>query len=558
MRVKLFTSAIFLLFFGHNGFCNPGFWDPLPEHQLVSRLLSEMTDEELLGQVLMFGYYGTTPSSEIMSFIEDRYIGGIKIFGWNVGILPELIHSISDMQKKAQETPHKIPLLIATDQEGGWVRHVKGETSITPGNLAIGATGLPYDAYKSGYYIGIELKALGINMNFAPTVDVYTNPNAHVIGPRAFSQNPIDTAVLAVSYFHGMDEAGVICTAKHFPGHGNADKDSHGALPLINNTYEELWNNDLVPYRFLIKEGIPAIMSGHLAFPRITGDETPSSLSPFFQTEVLRNRLGFDGILITDDLRMSGVTGTGLDAGTIAQKALESGVDIVMMSGSPAAQEEVYESLLRFMKNDTAFRDRVTEAAGRILDAKVEYLKQENSVPLFPDSETMRKQVPTPQGSDYFFQLACRSVTKIKEENLPLTSQSEKRILLTGQYRDFLEEGKKEFPEADHYYFPYSPFYFARDEDKRYFENNADKYDTIIFCLSNPNSLQILKTLEKSEAEIIVFSVLTPIYLRETPWVRSAIAVYGVGQESFQAGFAVLKGDYEAESRVPIDLTPGE
>lgn len=555
---KLLLSLLVGTLFSSLCFADPGFWESGSSEEVVTRLLDEMSDEEMLGQLFMFGFRGTTPSREIMDFISEHYIGGIKIFGWNVSTLPRLVKTVGEMQKKAEETPHQIPLLIATDQEGGWVRHVKEETSITPGNLAIGATGLPYDAYMTGYYIGQELKALGINMNFAPTVDVYTNPAAHVIGPRAFSQDPVMTGQLAVAYYHGMKEAGVICTAKHFPGHGNADKDSHGALPIIKSSLDELWENDLVPYRFLVKEGVPAIMSGHLAFPEITGDETPSSLSAFFQTELLRDRLGFEGLLITDDLRMHGVTQTGFGDVEIARRAVESGADIIMLSGTPELQKQVCERFLSLMKTDKEFHSRVREAAKRVLTVKADYLRGESSVPLYPDEEQLTDHIPNPEGKKFFFELACRSVTVIREELLPFRPEEEEKVLLTGQYREFIEAGKNRYPQADEYYFPYSPFYYSLSRYKNRLVRMADRYDTIVFCLSNPNSLDILKSLEETEAEIIVFSVLTPIYLRETSWVKTAIAAYGVGEDSFNAGFAVLAGDYKAESTLPISITSGE
>ena len=144
----------------------------------IDRIIASMNDTELLGQIFMLGYFGSKPSEEILHWIGEKKIGGVKIFGWNAEDLGELTESIVQMQRTAAQTRHSIPLFIATDQEGGWVRHVKGTTSVTPGNMAIGATGLPYDAYWSGYHIGSELKQVGINMNFAPTVDVYTNTEA--------------------------------------------------------------------------------------------------------------------------------------------------------------------------------------------------------------------------------------------------------------------------------------------------------------------------------------------------------------------------------------------
>ncbi|MFW5712804.1 MAG: glycoside hydrolase family 3 N-terminal domain-containing protein, partial [Spirochaetota bacterium] len=160
----------------------------------AERLVAAMSDTELLGQVFLLGYFGQTPSPQILDWIRDKHIGGVKIFGWNAENLQELGRSIGIMQSAATESGLRIPLFIATDQEGGWVRHIKGDTSITPGNLAIGATSLPYDAYYTGLYIGKELRSLGINMNFAPTVDIYSKENAHVIGPRAFAEDPLTTA----------------------------------------------------------------------------------------------------------------------------------------------------------------------------------------------------------------------------------------------------------------------------------------------------------------------------------------------------------------------------
>ena len=191
-------------------------------------MASVMSDQELLGQIFMIGFSGPGADPAILSWIKDKHIGGVKIFGWNGENLQVLARAAGIMQRTAAANGRGIPLFVATDQEGGWVRHVKGETSITPGNMGIAAGGLPYDAYRTGKLIGAELRALGINMNFAPTVDVYVNPEAHVIGPRSFSSDPELVGVMAQAYYQGMRSEGIISTAKHFPGHGNADQDSHG------------------------------------------------------------------------------------------------------------------------------------------------------------------------------------------------------------------------------------------------------------------------------------------------------------------------------------------
>lgn len=517
-----------------------------------------MDDEEVLGQVLMIGYTGTSPSRNVLRWIEEKHIGGIKIFGWNVGSLPDLAEGVGRMQRKALESRWKIPLLIATDQEGGWVRHVKEETSAGVGNMALGATGIPYDAFFTGYYIGLELRALGINMNFAPTVDVYSNPEAHVIGPRAFSDDPKITAELALAYYQGLKAAGIIATAKHFPGHGDARVDSHGDMPRIEKTFDELWENDLLPFRHLIREGVPSVMSGHLSFPLITDTPLPATISRFFQTEVLRHKLGFKGISITDDLLMNGVTDTGLSISEISEKALEAGNDIILISRNSEIHEIVWERLFKKMKNDPRFRDRIFEAAKRVLTVKCAYLRDETSVPLFPDADNVYDLVPNKEGKSFFYDLACRSVSVVKNGNIPLEEDASDTILLAGQFNRFINAGKERYPKAGSYYFPYDPFYQADSDHIEGLRKILPRYKTLIFCLANPNSAQVLKSLHPEIAEhgitCIAVSVLSPTYLYEFPWIDSAIAVYGFGEESFRAGFAVLHGDYLPEGNFPINF----
>ncbi|MCK5201357.1 MAG: glycoside hydrolase family 3 protein, partial [Spirochaetales bacterium] len=346
-----------------------------------------MNDTDLLGQIMILGYFGLDPSPEILEWISEKKIGGIKIFGWNVSQLERLGKSISLMQKRAAENPFGIPLFIATDQEGGWVRHVKGKTSITPGNMSIGATGMPKDAYQTGSFIGQELKTLGINMNFAPTVDIYTNPDADVIGPRAFSSNPMDTAALSTSFFQGQESTGVISTAKHFPGHGAAGGDSHGMLPEVTADFYTLWNRELLPYRFLIKRGIPAIMSGHISFPEITGNSIPASGSRYFLTDLLREQLGFEGIIITDDMVMEGAVIGSEGIEEACYSALAAGNDIIMISRTTSTYQNIWDYLYQKMQEEKSFRAIVTSSVTRILKTKLAYLKRDDAVALYPDIE---------------------------------------------------------------------------------------------------------------------------------------------------------------------------
>ena len=525
----------------------------LPPGELASSLVNEMNDDEMLGQVLMLGYMGETASDEILEWIREKNIGGVKVFGWNANDLTVLAEAIGTMQKAALESPHGIPLIIATDQEGGWVRHVKGETSITPGNLSLGASGLPHDSFMTGYYIGMELKRLGINMNFAPTVDVYLNPLADVIGPRAFSQDPVQTGVLGTAFFKGQEKAGVISTAKHYPGHGNADKDSHGTLPVIPSDKAFLDSHDLVPYKMMIPEGLPAVMVGHLAFPQISGDMTPASLNPFFLKEILRKELEYKGLIITDDLVMGGSQAGGLSMPEVCEKALLAGSDILLVSRNPKIHQEIWEHLSELMNRDDNFRNAVRTAAERVISIKADYLKRSDHVPFIPSVENIADDIAADDSESFFFAQAARSTTLIRSSKIPVGS--DKKILCAGLYSGFRRAGEAIFA-SDSLKIPYSPNRAERNQVVNRILDLAPDYDHIIFSLSRYQDLLILKELEALDEKIIILSSLTPIYLNELPWVMDAVAVYGTGKESYQAGLAAIRGDFTPRGTLPIDLEP--
>jgi beta-N-acetylhexosaminidase len=529
----------------------PSFWESKPEAELVEELLADMSDDELLGQVFMLGYIGEDPPPELLHWIEQRNLGGVKIFTRNVNTLEGIAGSIATMQRTAQKNRLGIPLFISTDQEGGWVRHIKLQTSETPGNLALGAEGLPGDALLTGYYIGQELKSLGINMNFAPTIDVYSNPEASVIGPRAFSSDPRATSMLALAYFRGMSHSGLICTAKHYPGHGDAEGDSHGALPQVDISLDELWVNALVPYRILIPEGLPAIMTAHLAYPRILGSLLPSSRSTFFIQQLLRQRLGFQGVLITDDMEMSGALSGGVDTPEASLQALQAGNDVILVSHSPPVQEQTWHKLRSHLAEDPAFRASIVSSVRRVLRLKLRTFRDEG-FPLYPQE----RFTPSAAARDFFEQSAMRSVTLLADAGLPLGPHAGERTLLVGQFEEFLQEGKLRFPDADTLLFPYSPFFSALPEYLQSIPARAAGYDLVVYCLANYNSQEILKRLRGLQERLVVVSTLSPVYLRETPWVRSALAVYGTSRESFRAAFAALLGDFRPEGQVPVDFLP--
>jgi beta-N-acetylhexosaminidase len=539
------SGGLFPAFFGPPLF-SLGFEPGGSPEVLAAALVDRMSDEEALGQTFMLGWVGAEPSPLILDWIRDRNLGGVKIFGWNTADTRLLAETVGKLQTEALGTSLKIPLLVATDQEGGLVRHVKGATSETPGNMAIGASGRPIDAYQAGFYIGRELSLLGINMNFAPTVDLYTNRDSVLIGPRSFGSDPVQAGILGAAFVKGLGAAGIIATAKHYPGHGGTELDSHGVLPRIEAPFETLWERELVPYRLLAKEGLPAVMSGHIAFPGTPAGEAPASLSSWFLQDILREKIGYRGLIITDDLMMNGATAWSGSLSRAARDALLAGNDIILFSKTPSLYDPVWTFLLETMKKDPSFGERVRDAARRVLEVKLSYIADEKKVPYIPDLRKVDEGITDPEGAAFFLDLAVRSVTAVTnagEGVIPLSPEKAGRVLLAGQYGDFFSAGKKAYPGAVSYW------YSSASAELLYYARNSD---TVIFCLSDEAGVGVLQSLRDLGKRVVVFSVLSPVYLDKIPWAAGAVAVYSYAPDSFVAGFSALLGRIPAEGKLPF------
>ena len=567
--LKSFRRLCALLFIFNSAIIfSLSFFDEGAPEELAAAIEQAMSDEQALAQTFMLGWVGAEPSPLIMDWINGRNIGGVKIFGWNTEDTQRLARTVGALQEASLAGAFNIPLLMATDQEGGWIRHVKGSTSETPGNMAIGASGYPRDAYLSGYYIGKELALLGINMNFAPAVDLFTNRDSALIGPRAFGSDPVKTGILGAAFMKGQLAAGVIPTAKHFPGHGDTDLDSHGILPRIDLSFDTLWERELLPYRMLTSEGIPAVMSGHLAFPKTGAASAPASLSSWFLKDVLRDKIGFKGVVITDDLMMNGAAMWAGSVSGAARQALLAGNNIIMLSRTPNLFDPVWTFLAESMKEDAEFRRCVRDSARRILEMKLRYLRGEGKAPYIPDPHRLEAELPDPEGSAFFLNLAARSVTIVKNQELsgqefsggiqgdgnkagvvytlPLKPENAGHVLLAGQYGDFFRTGTAAFPKAD--ILRYSGSGAAAE-----LLQHARNADTIIFCLSDASSLRLLRSLEPLKKKVVVFSVLSPVYIESVPWINAAVAVYSYAPESFAAGFSAIIGRISGGGKLPYE-----
>lgn len=531
------------------------FWSSYPNEALADFLVSKMSDEELLAQIFMFGWAGAEPSALLNQWVQERGLGSVKVFGWNTDNTVLVAQSVAALQEKSQQRKLKIPLYVATDQEGGWIRHVKGDTSDTPGNMAIGASQYPIDAYYSAYYISKEIKTLGINMNFAPTIDLYTNRQSTVIGSRSFGTDPEFVGQLGSSFAAGSIAAGVIPTAKHFPGHGDTSMDSHGNLPEITVDYKTLDSRELVPFKYLISQGIPAIMSGHLSFPNIIKNGEPASLSKIFLTDILRNTLHYDGLIITDDMMMNGAT---LYAGSLSKAfkmAIEAGNDIIISSTTARLDENLWTMNLSEMKSNVNFRNTVAKAARRVILSKLVYFKSGNAAPLYPDTATLSEKIPDKDGQRFFLSQACRSITAYKTGDFPYKPKPGERILLAGQnqFPEFFSEARKRFGDCAQFKFDYEMGPVQADWMSNNIETVARNYDTIIICVANERNALVAQRLKNTGKRVIILSVLTPVPVLDFNFADTILLGYSYSPFTFKAMLGALAGEFTPEGTLPLE-----
>ena len=543
--VSLFLISSFVKVNAQSAGATVSFWDDMPNEQLAQAIVDQMTDTELYSQILMFGWAGEEPEQLLYDWVK-RGLGSVKVFGWNTNDIHLVAKSISSLQADSQTNRFKIPLFVATDQEGGSIRHVKGDTMITPGNMAIGAAGYPTDSWYSAYYISREIRALGINMNFAPTVDLFTNHDSSIIGTRSFGDDPQKAGILGAAFAAGSQAAGVIPTVKHFPGHGDTELDSHGKLPVIDIDFETFKNRELVPYSYLIKEGCPAIMSGHLSFPQIDASGAPASLSKYFLTDLLRNQMGYDGLIITDDMEMVGAT---IYAGTISnafKMAIEAGNDIILSSRTAQLNEALWYRNLNLMSDDSTFRARVKDAAYRVIKAKLDYYKSGNEIaPLYPDPDSIDNLIPDKEGEKYFVEQACRSITVQKQGSMPLDTTTSGRILLLGSLTCFFNDALLRYPNAGQVYFNYET---GPNETQWVIDQLPDisaNYNTIIICVSSENHVKIANYFKDKGKKVIILSTMSPELTKQLSWCDTILLGYSWRCEfSLKAMLAALNGEY--------------
>ncbi|WP_394433894.1 glycoside hydrolase family 3 protein [Streptomyces sp. SGAir0957] len=411
----------------------------------LRKIISGMSLEEKVGQLFVMRVYGHSATAPDQADIDanlkeigvrtaaemiDKYkLGGIIYFAWAHNVRDP--HQIADLSNGIQEAgrrqPSKIPLIVSTDQEHGIVARVGKPATLLPGAMALGAGGSRSDARRAAAIAGAELRALGINQDYAPDADVNINPANPVIGVRSFGSDPAAVARMAAAQVEGYQSAGVAATAKHFPGHGDTATDSHTGLPVITHTREQWEKLDAPPFRAVIAAGIDSIMTAHLVVPALDPAEDPATLSRPILTGILREKLGYDGVVITDSLGMEGVR-TKYGDDRVPVLALKAGVDQLL---NPPSLDVAWNGVLKAVRSGELTEQRLDESILRILRLKTK-------LGLFKDPYVTRRGVDHTVGTRAHLaaadKIAERTTTLLvnKDRLLPLNRRTHRNVLVLG------------------------------------------------------------------------------------------------------------------------------
>ncbi|WP_411076822.1 glycoside hydrolase family 3 protein [Streptomyces sp. cmx-10-25] len=411
----------------------------------LRRIVDRMSLEEKVGQLFVMRVYGhsaTAPDradadanlAEIgvrtaAELVERYHVGGIIYFSWAHNTRDP--HQIADLsngiQRAALARSNPVPVLISTDQEHGIVCRVGEPATLLPGAMALGAGGSHADARRAARIAGTELAALGIRQNYAPVADVNVNPANPVIGVRSFGSDPHAVAGLVAAQVQGYQRAGVAATSKHFPGHGDTAVDSHYGLPTITHTREQWEELDAPPFRAAIAAGIDSIMTAHIVVPALDPSEDPATLSRPILTGILRERLGYDGVVVTDALGMEGVR-TKYGDERVPVLALKAGVDQLL---NPPRLDVARDAVLKAVRDGELTEARLDESILRILRLKAK-------LGLFERAYASRADVDRTVGTEAHLaradRIAERTTTLLRNEGgfLPLRPSRHRSVLVVG------------------------------------------------------------------------------------------------------------------------------
>jgi len=517
--------------------------------KLLAYDLSKMSVEEKVGQMFMVYFDGEDANENALRLIKDAKIGGIILYNQTNKLeSPEQVRNLNSELQLIASDLIGIPLFIALDQEGGTIARLKKGFTEFPDNAALGMSKNPKLAYKSAQYIGKEIKSVGVNFNLAPVVDVNNNPKNPIIGVRSFGDDPKLVTQFGKKSIEGYESIGVIPCLKHFPGHGDTTLDSHNDLPLVPKSLSQLLKTELYPYVNLAPKA-QAIMTAHILFPQIDPDNC-ATLSSKILKGILRERLNFNGVLITDSLTMRGVLKGHENLKEVVFKAIKAGNDILLIGnrdpknrvdGKVHVDEiiKIYKSVVSAVKADVISEDRIDESVKRILALK-EKADLKRTSRFLPE---LQKTLKTKKHLDLSREIAKRAIL-IKDWQLD-EDLSSKKILLIAP-KDF--QDKIEGSELNSLGKTTSSCFFSEAElkDKEYQEilEELQSTDVVVFYSYNAWKKQKQADLLNQVSAIkptICIAIRDPYDLDISNKAVVKIATFSFSKNSFQVVSELIK-----------------
>jgi beta-glucosidase-like glycosyl hydrolase len=535
------------------------------EMRWAKKTMSKMTLEEKIGQMVACRYSGNFVNKNspyfqyLKTMIVEYKIGGLIIFGGEVYESAILTNSFQELAK--------IPLLVASDFERGAGNQIGGATLFPP-IMGLGAADSEDLAYMMGKITAKEGRALGIHMTYAPVVDVNVNPDNPIINTRSVGEDPELVSRIAEAFIQGCQDFGLIATAKHFPGHGDTDLDSHSVLATIEGDRDRLNKVELFPFQRAIDAGVQAIMTAHLRIPALDPTpDLPATLSQPILTDLLRKEMGFKGLIVTDSMGMGGVT-TLYSPEEAALRAVKAGVDMLLLPPTP---KEVIQALIQAVKDGEIQESRIDMSVNRILEAKARLgLHQKKLV----DIETLDRKIGT---EDFLIQAEKTfdsSITLVKNEGgvVPLSAGFQKIAVFSlssdsGGYfagRTFVRAMKRRVPRAVEFYAEAS----TGDEFIAKALEKTKEVDIVVIGLFSrvsagkgnvgmePKQVQLIRELAAGHQRVVVVSFGSPYFLRHFKDVDVYVCAYRYADESQISAVKALFGEIDIFGTLPVSI-PG-
>lgn len=521
--------------------------------------------KEKIGQLFMFGFKDAEMAQETRHFFESSHPGFIILFSRNI----ETISQVKELTREIHRLG-KIPPFIYTDQEGGTVVQFKELAATVVSPMGLAATGVPRSARKAGRIIGAEMKALGVDGVLAPCLDVNYEENNPIIGIRSFSDDPKTVITYALEFAAGLNEKGVACCGKHYPGHGGTRADSHLEIPEVTISPEYFQHYCYQPFHAAARAGIDAIMSGHVLFPALSPHI--ATFCPYFILQLLRRQAGYNGVVMSDCLEMNAVK-KNFSPADIVTNALAAGLDLMIASHSPDFQSELLGALYFQVKKGIIPEKRIDESLARILKLKEKYpalqVSNSTSTPGKAIKETVRIHRTEEKN------IADRSITLLRnrEDIIPIKPGGRTLIIEWEKVPATMSLSSA----ANVSYLAHTAARFLQHVDIEVLDLpqiEIDKpipipaalkdrlagYDYIIAALYSRSpeierlQAEPLKEIMKLRKDVIVVALGNPYDIRNFPLADTYVVTYGFREVQVEALFSILTGTSKPTGKLPVEI----